>query len=103
MADTNTKAKAPAKSTRARKATAVQTASVEAALAQSPLEMVAFSDLVDTEYNARIIPHTPEEIASLAATIKAVGILQNLIVINLPGPPGCGRGTWAHDRHGKTG
>ncbi|BBE80748.1 MULTISPECIES: ParB/RepB/Spo0J family partition protein [Phytobacter] len=85
MADTNTKAKAPAKSTRARKATAVQTASVEAALAQSPLEMVAFSDLVDTEYNARIIPHTPEEIASLAATIKAVGILQNLIVINLPG------------------
>ena len=50
MADTNTKAKAPAKSTRARKATAVQTASVEAALAQSPLEMVAFSDLVDTEY-----------------------------------------------------
>lgn len=84
MADTNTKAKAPAKSTRARKATAAQTASVEAALADSPLEMVAFADLADTEYNARIIPHTPEEIASLAATIRAVGILQNLIVINLP-------------------
>ena len=84
MADTNTKAKAPAKSTRARKATAAQTAIVEAALAQSPLEMVAFADLADTEYNVRIIPHTPEEIVSLAATIKAVGILQNLIVINLP-------------------
>lgn len=85
MADTNTKAKAPAKSTRARKATAAQTASVEAALAQSPLEMVAFADLADTEFNARLIPHTQEEIESLATTIRAVGILQNLIVINLPG------------------
>jgi ParB family chromosome partitioning protein len=84
MADTNTKAKAPAKSTRARKATAAQTASVEAALAQSPLEMVAFADLADTEFNARLIPHTQDEIESLAVTIKAVGILQNLIVINLP-------------------
>jgi ParB family chromosome partitioning protein len=84
MADTNTKAKAPAKSTRARKATAAQTASVEAALAQSPLEMVAFADLADTEFNARLIPHTQDEIESLATTIKAVGILQNLIVINLP-------------------
>lgn len=84
MADTNTTAKAPAKSTRARKPTAAQTASIEAALAQSPLEMVAFADLADTEFNARLIPHTPEEIVSLATTIKAVGILQNLIVINLP-------------------
>ncbi|VYU21337.1 hypothetical protein [Metakosakonia massiliensis] len=84
MAGANTKAKPVNKSTRSRKVPAVANASLEAALANSPLEMVAFADLTDTEYNARIIPHTPEEIAGLAATIRAVGILQNLIVINLP-------------------
>ncbi|MFS7282064.1 ParB/RepB/Spo0J family partition protein [Serratia proteamaculans] len=53
-------------------------------LESTPVELVPFSQLADSELNTRIVPHTDREIRELADSIKGVGILQNLIVIALP-------------------
>ncbi|WP_387691502.1 ParB/RepB/Spo0J family partition protein [Photorhabdus sp. RM71S] len=46
--------------------------------------MAPFSQFFISELNVRLIPHTDEELRELADSIKAVGILQNLVAIELP-------------------
>ncbi|HHT3530988.1 TPA: ParB/RepB/Spo0J family partition protein [Enterobacter asburiae] len=94
MADTNTTAKPASKSSRSKKVSAAVLAAEEA-LRLAPVSYAPFSRFVESEFNARIIKHTDEEIAAYAASIKALGILHNLIVVeNDDGTLGvvCGNG-----------
>ncbi|WOZ79921.1 ParB/RepB/Spo0J family partition protein [Kosakonia sacchari] len=93
MADTHTTAKPATKSTRKKVSAAVLAA--EEALRLAPVGYAPFSRFVASEFNARIIQHSDEEIAAYAASIKALGILHNLIVVeNDDGTLGvvCGNG-----------
>ncbi|WP_324022040.1 hypothetical protein GC090_22525 (plasmid) [Pantoea sp. JZ29] len=83
MSVTDVKAKTP-KSTRAKKVTADEQATVKAALDAAPLEHAPLSAFVMSPLNARTIPYSAESVESLAATIKSVGLLQNLVAHALP-------------------
>lgn len=94
MADTHTTAKPATKSSLSKKVSAAVLAAEEA-LRLAPVGYAPFSRFVASEFNARIIQHTDEEIAAYAASIKALGILHNLIVVeNDDGTLGvvCGNG-----------
>jgi len=94
MVSTNTTAKPAPKSSRNRKASA-DVLAAEEALRLAPVSYAPYSRFVESEFNARIIKHTDEEIAAYAASIKALGILHNLIVVeNDDGTLGvvCGNG-----------
>ncbi|HHE8494874.1 ParB N-terminal domain-containing protein (plasmid) [Enterobacter ludwigii] len=88
MATTNTTAKNPAKSTRAKKATEKIAQSTEQKLVQlladTPVQIFPYSRLSHTRLNTRIIPHTDTEVEEMADSIQAMGILQNLIGAELP-------------------
>ena len=88
MADTNTKAKQPAKATRQKKSAEKTTQSTEQKLVQlladTPVQIFPYSQLSHTELNTRIIPHTDQEVEEMADSIEAMGILQNLIGTVLP-------------------
>lgn len=93
MADTHTTAKPATKSTR--KKVSAEVLAAEEALRLAPVSYAPFSRFVESEFNARIIKHTDEEIAAYAASIRALGILHNLIVVeNDDGTLGvvCGNG-----------
>ncbi|MDD7997461.1 ParB/RepB/Spo0J family partition protein [Kosakonia radicincitans] len=93
MVSTNTTAKPATKSTR--KKVSADVLAAEEALRLAPVGYAPFSRFVESEFNARIIKHTDEEIAAYAASIKALGILHNLIVVeNDDGTLGvvCGNG-----------
>jgi len=62
----------------------VQTAAVEQALANTPVDMVPFSQLALSPLNVRKAEPDPVKLQELADTIKAVGVLHNLIVHRLP-------------------
>ncbi|MBC0856477.1 ParB/RepB/Spo0J family partition protein [Pantoea stewartii] len=83
MSVADVKAKTP-KSTRAKKVTADEQATVKAALDAAPLEHAPLSAFVMSPLNARTIPYSAESVESLAATIKSVGLLQNLVAHALP-------------------
>ncbi|QEM94278.1 hypothetical protein FEI17_26955 (plasmid) [Kosakonia radicincitans] len=93
MVSTNTTAKPATKSTR--KKVSAEVLAAEEALRLAPVGYAPFSRFVASEFNARIIQHTYEEIAAYAASIRALGILHNLIVVeNDDGTLGvvCGNG-----------
>ncbi|TDT50838.1 hypothetical protein DFO53_4565 [Enterobacter sp. AG5470] len=92
MADTHTTAKPATKSTR--KKVSAEVLAAEEALRLAPVSYAPFSRFVESEFNARIIKHTDEEIAAYSASIRALGILHNLIVVeNDDGTLGvCGNG-----------
>ncbi|WP_019104706.1 ParB/Srx family N-terminal domain-containing protein, partial [Pantoea ananatis] len=50
----------------------------------APLEHAPLSAFVVSPLNARTIPYSAESVESLAATIKSVGLLQNLVAHMLP-------------------
>ncbi|CND13940.1 putative DNA-binding protein [Yersinia intermedia] len=83
MSITESKAKTAKKASSKAKEKAVSKELVTL-LESTPVALVPFSQLVDTELNTRIVPHTDKEIRGLVNSIKGVGILQNLIVIALP-------------------
>jgi ParB family chromosome partitioning protein len=75
-AKTSKAAKSPKKST--------QSAAVEQALANTPVEMVPFSQLALSPLNVRKAEPDTAKLQELADSIKAVGVLHNLIVHRLP-------------------
>ncbi|MGC0938121.1 ParB/RepB/Spo0J family partition protein [Pantoea agglomerans] len=83
MSVANVKAKAP-KKTSAKKVTDAEQAAVKAALEAAPVEHAPLSVFVMSLLNARTIPYSTESIESMAATIKSVGLLQNLVAHELP-------------------
>lgn len=83
MSATESKSKA-VKKTSVKKVTADEQAAVSAALDAAPLEHAPLSAFVMSPLNARTIPYSLESVESLAATIKSVGLLQNLVAHALP-------------------
>ncbi len=84
MSVTESKAVSKAsKSTRSPKKAAV-TGAVEQALANAPVEMVPVSQLVHIGQNVRKHKPDPEKLQELAASILSVGVLQNLVVCQMP-------------------
>lgn len=84
MSVTNTKAASkPSKSAKTLKNTKVLDA-VEQALANAPVEMVVLSQLAPTPLNVRKKKPDPEKLQELMASIRAVGVLQNLVVYLMP-------------------
>lgn len=81
VADVKSKA---VKNTRSKKVTADEQAAVSAALDAAPVELAPLSAFVVSPLNARTIPYSAESVESLAATIKSVGLLQNLVAHALP-------------------
>lgn len=81
VADVKSKA---AKKTSVKKVTDAEQAAVSAALEAAPLERAPLSAFVVSPLNARTIPYSAESVESLAATIKSVGLLQNLVAHALP-------------------
>ncbi|MCW7764554.1 ParB/RepB/Spo0J family partition protein [Photorhabdus luminescens] len=53
-------------------------------LEQAIVELVPYSHLSDTDQNVRFIPYSQESVEELATSIAAVGILQNLVVVEMP-------------------
>ncbi|QXN65278.1 ParB/RepB/Spo0J family partition protein [Serratia fonticola] len=85
MSVTESKAKTTKKSSSKAKAKQNVVAETLLTLLEStPVELVSYSRLADSELNTRIVPHTEKEVRELADSIKGVGILQNLIVMALP-------------------
>jgi len=62
----------------------VKNEAVERALANAPVEMVPLSKLALTPLNVRKKAPDPKKMEELANSIKAVGVLQNLIVCLMP-------------------
>ncbi|WP_324030781.1 hypothetical protein GC087_24320 (plasmid) [Pantoea sp. JZ2] len=83
MSVTESKPKA-AKKTSVKKVTDAEQAAVSAALEAAPLEHAPLSAFVVSPLNARTIPYSADSVESLAATIKSVGLLQNLVAHALP-------------------
>lgn len=83
MSVANVKAKAP-KKTSVKKVTDAEQAAVKAALEAAPVEHAPLSMFVMSLLNARTIPYSTESVESMAATIKSVGLLQNLVAHELP-------------------
>ncbi|WP_029590918.1 ParB N-terminal domain-containing protein [Franconibacter pulveris] len=83
MADANTKAKTASKSTRTRKSAAASEALTQA-LATAPVQYIPVNRLVKSPLNVRTIPYPADSVASLADSINAVGLLQNLVVHDMP-------------------
>lgn len=81
-----TNVKAVAKTSKAAKSPkkAAQNAAVEQALANTPVEMVPFSQLALSPLNVRKAEPDAAKLQELADSIKAVGVLHNLIVHLLP-------------------
>ena len=88
MVATNTTAKTPAKSNRAKKVSgknrAIHRAEACPDLADTPRANLPVLPLSRTDLNTRIIPHTDQEVEEMADSIEAMGILQNLIGAELP-------------------
>jgi ParB family chromosome partitioning protein len=81
-----TNVKAAAKTSKAAKSPkkSAQSAAVEQALANTPVEMVPFSQLALSPLNVRKAEPDAAKLQELADSIKAVGVLHNLIVHRLP-------------------
>jgi len=81
-----TNVKAAAKTSKAAKSPkkSAQSAAVEQALANTPVEMMPFSQLALSPLNVRKAEPDTAKLQELADSIKAVGVLHNLIVHRLP-------------------
>jgi len=83
MSVAESKSKA-ARKTSTKKVTADEQAAVNAALEAAPLEHAPLSAFVVSPLNARTIPYSSESVEGLAASIRSVGLLQNLVAHALP-------------------
>lgn len=83
MSVANVKAKAP-KKTSVNKVSDAKQAAVKAALEAAPVEYAPLSVFIMSLLNARTIPYSTESVESMAATIRSVGLLQNLVAHELP-------------------
>jgi len=81
-----TKNKSATKSSKAVKSSkkSAQSVAIEQALANAPVEMVALGQLAPTPLNVRKKKPDPEKLQELMASIRAVGVLQNLVVYLMP-------------------
>lgn len=61
-----------------------EAAALKAALDAAPIEYVPVTALVKSPLNVRTIPYPVEKVRSMADSIEALGLLQNLVVHNLP-------------------
>ncbi|HID7510821.1 TPA: ParB/RepB/Spo0J family partition protein [Enterobacter hormaechei] len=50
----------------------------------TPIEYVKVKDLVISDLNARTLPYSKESVRGLAESIAAIGLLQNLVVHDMP-------------------
>ncbi|WP_368758740.1 ParB/RepB/Spo0J family partition protein [Klebsiella oxytoca] len=80
MSVTESKVKTPRKSSAKVKAAAEKT-EVQRILENAEVRLTCFSRMFISDLNVRTIPHTETEIRELADSIKAMGILQNLIAV----------------------
>lgn len=81
-----TKNKSATKSSKAVKSSmkSAQSVAIEQALANAPVEMVPLGQLAPTPLNVRKKKPDPEKLQELMASIRAVGVLQNLVVYLMP-------------------
>lgn len=88
MVTTHSTANKTAKATRSKKAAPDAAQAANQTLLQlllaTPVQLLPYSRLSSTDLNVRRIPHTDRELEELADSIEAVGILQNLIGVELP-------------------
>lgn len=86
MSVAESKAKSPKQSSR-KKASPAQSIAPEvlkSILDATPIEYVSIKNLVISDLNARTIPYSKESVRGLAASIAAIGLLQNLVVHDMP-------------------
>lgn len=88
MVTTHSTANKTVKATRSKKAAPDAAQAANQTLLQlliaTPVQLLPYSRLSSTDLNVRRIPHTDREVEELADSIEAVGILQNLIGVELP-------------------
>lgn len=88
MVTTHSTANKTAKATRSKKAAPDAAQATNPTLLQvliaTPVQLMPYSRLSRTDLNVRRRPHTDKEVEELADSIEAVGILQNLIGVELP-------------------
>ena len=63
---------------------AAEAEALKAALDAAPIEYVPVTALVKSPLNVRTIPYPEEKVRSMADSIDALGLLQNLVVHSLP-------------------
>ena len=81
MVDTNTTAKKARKSTKPAAATQQQSEELTRMLDNIEVQYAPYSSLFIGDLNARKVPHSDEELRGYADSIRAVGLLHNLIVV----------------------
>lgn len=81
MVDTNTTAKKARKSTKPAAATQQQSDELTRMLDNIEVQYAPFTSLFIGDLNARKVPHSDEELRGYADSIRAVGLLHNLIVV----------------------
>lgn len=86
MSVAESKAKSPKQSSRkkASPAQAIAPEVLKSILDATPIEYVKVKNLVISDLNARTIPYSKESVRGLAASIAAIGLLQNLVVHDMP-------------------
>ena len=86
MSVAESKAKSPKQSSRkkASPAQAIAPEVLKSILDATPIEYVNIKNLVISDLNARTIPYSKESVRGLAASIAAIGLLQNLVVHDMP-------------------
>ena len=83
MSVTESKAKATAKTSK-KSVKPAAAAALKAALDAAPVEMIPVSQLVKSPLNVRILPYLESSVRRMADSIESVGVLQNLVVHDLP-------------------
>lgn len=83
MSVTESKAKKPAKASK-KTVKPADAAALKAALDAVPVEMIPVSQLVKSPLNVRILPYLEASVRRMADSIETVGVLQNLVVHDLP-------------------
>jgi ParB family chromosome partitioning protein len=81
MSVTKSKANAVKKASGKKSEIAASAQELVNVLDKADVRYAAYSDLFIGEKNARIIPHTAEEIQGYADSIEGVGLLQNIVVV----------------------
>ena len=79
MSVAESKAKTIRKSS-TKKPTKAEREVLKSALDAAPIEYVPLSSLVVSPLNVRVIPYPEASVRSMATSIQAVGLLQNLVV-----------------------
>lgn len=86
MSVAESKAKSPKQSSRkkASPAQAIAPEVLKSILDATPIEYVKVKNLVISDLNARTLPYSKQSVRGLAASIAAIGLLQNLVVHDMP-------------------